>query len=106
MTSLIAWIGVDSHGLASAYFASDSRITWTGQEPWDYGRKLFACQKYPHILGYCGDVLFPTQTLSQVADMIDSGLLLTESDDIDTSSERIVTSISQGLAAYPKSVRQ
>jgi hypothetical protein len=106
MTSLIAWIGVDGNGLASAYFGSDSRITWSKTDSWDYGRKLFACRKYPHILGYCGDVLFPTQTLGQLTDMIDSGLLVDESDPIDVCVKRIVSVISDALSTYPSVVRQ
>ena len=106
MTSLIAWIGVDSHGPASAYFASDSRLTWPGSAVWDHGRKLFACRRYPHILGYCGDVLFPIQTLSQITEMIDSDLLLGPSDQGDTCTQRIAAVISSALETYPPGAKQ
>jgi hypothetical protein len=106
MTSLIGWIGVDSHGAASAYFASDSRISWPGAVSWDHGRKLFACRRYPHILGYCGDVLFPTQTLSQVTELIDAGLLTSLSDNVDEYTEQIVSIISSALNTYPSAAKQ
>jgi hypothetical protein len=107
MTSLTAWIGVDSHGPASTYFASDSRITWPGAgDVWDHGRKLFACHRYPHILGYCGDVLFPTQTLSQVAELIDSDLLVAPSDGVDVCIERIVSVIASALETYPSNAKR
>ena len=106
MTSLIAWIGVDSHGPASAYFASDSRLTWPGSAVWDHGRKLFACRRYPHILGYCGDVLFPIQTLSQITEMIDSDLLLGPSDQGDTCTQRIAAVISSALETHPPGAKQ
>lgn len=106
MTSLIAWVGVDSHGPSSAYFAADSRITWPGASVWDHGRKLFACRRYPHIIGYCGDVLFPIQTLSQITEMIDSDLLVRPSDDIDACTERVVSVISHAFATYPPGAKQ
>ena len=106
MTSLISWIGIDQRGPASAYFASDSRITWGGKNGWEHGRKLFASSKYPHILGYCGDVLFPTQTLSQVIEMIDAGLLLDNSDTIDVSVEKMVSVISSAFDTYPSTAKK
>ena len=60
MTSLLAWVGVDSRHLSSIYLASDSRISWGDVANWDFGRKLFASTKYPEIIGYVGDVLFPS----------------------------------------------
>lgn len=76
MTSLVAWIGVDSRWPTSIYLASDSRVTW-GEEPgaWDHARKLFASKNHPDILGFCGHVLFPSQILGQIIDLIDAGLL-------------------------------
>lgn len=106
MTSLIAWIGVDSHGAASAYFASDSRITWPGLGDWDHGRKLFASRRYPHIWGYCGDVLFPTQTLSQISEMVDADLLIKSSDDVATVLQRVVSVLSDAFVTYPAAAKQ
>lgn len=86
MTSLAAWIGVDSRVPSSFYLVSDSRINW-GQRniTWDYGRKLFASQRYPDIFGYCGDVLFPSLVLSQIISLMDSGLLFLQ---VEKPSER------------------
>ena len=65
MTSLIAWVGVDSRGPASFYLASDSRISVPRSQPWDQGPKLFAPRTSPELFGYCGDVLFPSVFLAQ-----------------------------------------
>ena len=88
------------------YFASDSRISWPGVGTWDHGRKLFACRRYPHIFGYCGDVLFPTQTLSQITEMIDSGLIASPFDAIDCYTEKIVSIIEAALKTYPPMASQ
>ncbi len=104
MTSLIAWVGVDNRGAASLYFASDSRISWPGKEMWDHGRKLFACRRRPHIFGYCGDVLFPTQTLSQITEMIDSDLIASES--VSSYAERIVSILESAFRTYPSAAKQ
>jgi len=103
MTSLIAWIGVDQRGVASTYFASDSRITWGNRESWDHGRKLFVASKYPHLLGYCGDVMFLTQTLGQIVEMIDLGMLADVEGDVNACLERIMGVLSWALASYPSS---
>lgn len=105
MTSLIAWIGVDSHGPSSAYLASDSRITWTGVGAWDHGRKLFACRSRAHMLGYCGDVLFSSQTLGQIAEMIDADLLM-HSDDPDACSESIASVMKTAFGSYPPAAKR
>lgn len=65
MTAFLSWVGVDHRGPASLYLASDSRISWTDNEvrSWDRGRKVFACSRTPDVLGYVGDVLFPSLVL-------------------------------------------
>jgi hypothetical protein len=77
MTTLIAWISYGHSGLATAvYLASDSRITWGSQNNrWDAGRKLFTASTSPHAFGYCGDVVFPSLVLAQVASAIDQKLV-------------------------------
>jgi len=106
MTSFIAWIGVDQRGVASTYFASDSRLTWDKSGFWDNGRKLFVARQYPHLLGYCGDVVFPTQTLSQIVEMIDLGFLADVEGDVDSCIERIVGVLSRALVTYPSSEKR
>ncbi len=86
------------------YVASDSRISWSGKATYDYGRKVFALRSSPDILGYCGDVLFPTMVLSQIVEMADAGLLF----DRDASSEEKIKAIVQKLryqfSKYPTEV--
>ncbi len=76
MTSFVAWLGVDSRGPTSIYFASDSRLSW-GNDPrtWDSGRKLFACHSSPEMFGFTGYLLLPQSILTRVSDLIDRGLL-------------------------------
>ena len=75
MTSLIAWVATDNRGQTSFYLASDSRISWSVVNRRDAGRKTYACSAWPHIFAYCGDVLFPTTTITQVMEFVDAGLL-------------------------------
>jgi hypothetical protein len=107
MTSLISWVGVDSRGVASLYLASDSRISWADSGTWDYGRKLFASRRYPHIFGYCGDVLFPTQTLSQITEMLDDDLIAANpSDSIDRCTERVLAIVESAFKTYPAKAKR
>jgi hypothetical protein len=81
VTTIVVWIGIDSRGPASAYIASDSRISWTSEnrtDTWDHGRKTFASARYPDVAGYWGDVLFPVVTLSQYFANLDGGVVAQE----------------------------
>jgi hypothetical protein len=102
MTTLIAWIGADSRGPSSIYLASDSRISWPSGR-WDYGRKLFSAHTAQDIVGYCGDVLFPTQTLSQIFELIDRGLLFPAGTDADDRLNIIIDSLQRASSGYPSS---
>jgi hypothetical protein len=74
MTVMIGWVGRDTHAPpASAYIATDSRITW-GARAWDFGRKTYASRTTADIFGYCGDVLFPSLALSQFVSALDEDL--------------------------------
>ncbi len=101
MTLLVIWASVDTHGVSATYIASDSRITWGPAGRWDYARKVFALNKHPDVLGYCGDVLFTSQVLSQIASVADAGAMF----DHDTLSGQKFALISQAvkfaLGAYP-----
>lgn len=101
MTTLIAWLGVDNRTPSSLYIASDSRISWEGKRFWDCGRKLFVAKTQPHMLGYCGDVLFPTQVLSQIVELIDSGLLLDQETNPEDYLGEIIKVMTDSLAAFP-----
>lgn len=102
MTTLISWAGVIQGTPSSLYLAADSRFTWAPGETWDYGRKLFASRTRPDILGYCGDVVFASQTLAQALDMLDNGMLPT--DEACTPDERlaaITDFLSRSFETYP-----
>jgi hypothetical protein len=104
MTSFISWIGVDARSPASIYMASDSRISWSGENSvskWDYGCKLFASQKHPDIFGYVGDVLYPSQILGQALGLVDSGMLFSSADSPSDKFERLSTIVQAGFSDYP-----
>jgi len=101
MTTFVAWLGVDSRRPASIYLASDSRISWGSNVAWDHGRKLFACSRYPDVLGYIGDVLFPSQALGQLVDIIDADLLFGSSDSPEGKWTTIVSMVRESFDTYP-----
>jgi hypothetical protein len=75
MTSFIAWLGVDSRGPTSMYFASDSRISWDKLPgAWDCGQKVFVSNSSPEIFGFTGYVLLPQSILNKACSFIDRGL--------------------------------
>ena len=105
MTSLVAWVGVDQRGPASVYIATDSRISWVSiskrVDKWDIGRKVFGSQKSPEILGYVGDVLFPSMTLSQVIALIDHGATLHDRISPDERFDQIQNWIKTAFDGFP-----
>lgn len=102
MTILIGWLGVDSHSPCSAYLMSDSRFTWGGTPPgYNYGQKLFALNNSPDIFGYCGDVLFASQTISQMVALDNSHLLFPPNIDCAAKSKIVFEQIKQRFVAYP-----
>ncbi|WP_437757885.1 hypothetical protein [Sorangium sp. So ce1389] len=104
MTTLVSWLGVDQRGPTSLYLASDSRFTWESGETWDYGRKLFASRSRPVILGYCGDVLFASQTIAQALDLIDLGLLVVDTlTHVEHGLASLTDFLQSALTSYPKS---
>ena len=106
MTSLIAWVGIDSRGQTSAYLASDSRISWGDSASWDTGGKLFASSRFPEIFGYCGDVTFPSQILPHTIEQIDSNLLLQQEDTIDIKINKIFHNIQKDFNNYPEKLNK
>lgn len=104
MTLLVSWIGVDTHGTSSAYIASDSRVSWSDIASFDHGRKVFAFRNSPDILGYCGDVLFPTMVLSQITEMADRCLLFSPQASCKERFEAIKEKLVQQFHKYPRMV--
>ncbi len=102
MTLLASWIGIDTHGPTSAYIVSDSRLTWNnGSALFDYGKKVFASRSYPEIFGYAGDVLFPSIVLSQILEMIDSGLIFDEDMSCDQKNKIVYEKLRYTFQKYP-----
>ena len=104
MTLLVSWVGVDTKGTSSIYIAADSRITWGKRAHFDYGRKVFAFNNHPDILGYVGDVLFPSMVLGQILEMGDHGLLFDDGATCKQKFEAIKTKIFQIFKMYPSQV--
>lgn len=101
MTLIVSWIGVDTHGPGSAYIVSDSRFSWFTGQKFDYGKKVFASNRYPEIFGYSGDVLFPSTVLSQIIEMIDSNLLFDEEMTCDQKNQSVVQKLAHSFSKYP-----
>jgi hypothetical protein len=101
MTLLASWIGIDTHGPTSAYIVSDSRFSWNKNEYFDYGKKVFASHTYPEILGYAGDVLFPSTVLSQIIEMIDTGVLFDTKMNCDQKNRLIFEKLCYSFSKYP-----
>jgi len=102
---LASWIGVDTHGIGSAYIVTDSRFSWCSTKTnhvYDYGKKVFASKLYPEIFGYVGDVLFPSVVLSQLVDIIDSELLFKKDISCIKKSEIVYDFLSEKINVYPK----
>lgn len=106
MTSLIAWISVDTHGPAAAYLASDSRLTFGGGASWDAGRKLFTARRSADLLGYCGQVLFPSLLLGQVCGRLDASASNPDFADPGMRHAAIVNVMESAFGTYPQQLRQ
>jgi hypothetical protein len=102
MTTLIAWAAIDQNNTSAVYIASDSRFTWGEQGVWNAGRKIFASENYPEILGYTGDALFCSQVLSQVIAFIDSCAPLENVGDFSIKYDRIESLIKRAFSSYPQ----
>lgn len=105
MTLLISWIGVDSRKISSLNFASDSRISWDKTRAFDNGRKVFGSRNHPFIVGYCGDVLFPSMVISQLIDLADNGLLFTEQSSNDGKFFAFYNKLIEQFNNYPSDKR-
>lgn len=104
MTLLVSWLAVDTHGPSAAYLTSDSRISWGDRSNFDYGRKVFAFNNSPDIIGYCGDVLFPSIVLSQIVEMENCGLLFKKEYTSKQKFEVIKEILVQSFLKYPNEV--
>lgn len=101
MTLLISWVGKDSRKISSFYIASDSRISWNKGTHYDYSQKVFAFSNSPDILGYCGDVMYPSQALSQLRDMDKERILFPSGSDRFERSQIIYEELQKKFNEYP-----
>lgn len=102
MTLITAWISSDRPNEVSAmYIMTDSRISWGDRNHWDSARKIYNFNNHPDILGYCGEVLFTSQVLSQIVTLGDSGLLFKNTVSFDDKFEIIKNKIQSIFSSYP-----
>lgn len=106
MTLVVSWIGVvEGRKPASAYIVSDSRISWgNGSAKFDNGRKVFGFKNTPDIMGYCGDVLFPSIVLNQIIEMADNGVLFEGNTTSHERFEKVIEKIQEQFDNYPNEV--
>jgi len=105
MSLIVSWIAVDTHGVSSAYIASESRISWSDRHPidsFDSCRKTFFFKKYPEIVAYCGDVLFPSILISSVIEAIDNGMIFKKEDNAIKRFQRFKKYLFNEFHKYPK----
>ena len=106
MTLLVSWVGVvDRNRPASLYIASDSRISWgSSNHNFDSGRKVFGFKNSPDIMGYCGDVLFPSIVINQIVEMADNGLLFENNMTSIEKFKKVEYCIQEQFKLYPNEV--
>ncbi len=101
MTTLISWIAYDQRGPVSLYVASDSRYSWGNNASWDSGRKVYLSNKYPDILGFCGDVVFCSQVMSQIISYIDACDIFEQKMSSDERFEIVYKLVQRNFGDYP-----
>ncbi len=109
MTTLIAWIALDSRGPSALYFASDSKVSWSGGSTRENScRKVFASRAHPHAIGFYGDVPFATHVIDQVLNLIDHGLVFSPGDSSEIQHQRVAEAIkgmhASGFGIAPRKV--
>jgi hypothetical protein len=99
MTSLAVALAVDSRGPTALYIITDSRLTWDAKatQRWDAAQKTFASVRTADIFGFCGDAFFPPMILRQFLDQVNSGLVLPNGIDADTSHGLVVVKLRQAM---------
>ena len=105
MTLLVSWVAVDSRKPSAIYLLSDSRISWSNNKKYDYGRKVFASQNTPNIFGYCGDVVLPSILLNQLIDIIDLGLFFKPTWNYRKKVSAVIKHLKEAFNKYPHSDR-
>lgn len=101
MTLVVSWIGKDTHGYTSAYIASDSRVSWENLYFYDSCRKTFYSKEFPDIIGFCGDVLFPTMVIPTIIELIDKKILYDKNDPPKIRFEKFKNKLIEEIKHYP-----
>ncbi len=102
MSLVVAWIGIDTHGPSSAYIASESRVSWGNNLKYDCCRKTFYSKRYPEIIGYSGDVLFPSLLINSLMESVDKNLIFSEADPAIKRYEKFKKKLFNEFHKYPK----
>lgn len=105
MTLVASWVSVDDKPTgkvpAAIYIGSDSQYTWPDGRNYGLGQKTFCCFNSPEIFGFCGDVLFPLNTINQLVSLIDSSCLFTPDESAETKNEIVFQFVNDALKNYP-----
>ena len=109
MTLIVSWVATDDKpegkSVSAVYFCADSRFSWTALgKSYDMGKKVYACNNYPEIFCFCGDVAFPTTTLQSLITEIDGGLLFERNSPFEIKKDVVMSFIGQALGQYPQEV--
>ena len=109
MTLIASWVATDDKpkgkSISAVYFCADSRYNWTAiNTSYDMGKKVYACNNYPEIFCFCGDVDFPTTTLQSLITEIDSGLLFDKKCSFELKKDAVMSYVAQALDQYPQEV--
>jgi hypothetical protein len=102
MTLVAAWYEMDTHSTSSAYIASDSRVFWSDGIYYDSCRKTFFSEKYPELVAYCGDVLFPALLISSILETIDKGMIFNSNDNAINRFKKFKKFLFNEFHKYPK----
>lgn len=102
MTALTAWVSYDSRRPAGAYIATDSRISFTAGGSWDEAQKAFASSRYPDVIGYVGDVLFPSLFLARHLAALDAEALIPSGSPLIERQAVLRESLTSALLTYPR----
>lgn len=109
MTLIVSWAGLDckkeGNKVSSIYFASDSRFSWKEGDRYrkfDEGIKVFCSLKRPYIFAYCGDVVFPKNSIDRLISKIDNDLLFPKGNiDFNEKLKIICSEIETSVQSYP-----
>lgn len=102
MTSLIAWVGIDSRRVSSLYIATDSRLTWAPLPgKWDQAKKTFACSRSPDAFGYVGDACFFSVVVGQLVVAIDHGIIFGLGGGHEEKRAAVQASLAKASESYP-----